>query len=47
MVEDAPAIFLFNDEMFVLVNDRVQGITGTAMDLYIPGDLLLESIFLE
>jgi len=47
MVEDAPAIFLFNDEMFVLVNERVQGITGTAMDLYIPGDLLLESIFLE
>ena len=47
MVQDAPAIFLFNDEMFVLKNSRVQGITGTAMDLYFPGDLMMESIYLK
>jgi len=47
MVEDAPAIFLFNDEMFVLVKDSVKGITGTAMDLYVAGDLFLADVYIE
>jgi len=47
MVADAPAIFLFNDEMFVLKKDGVKGITGTAMDLYTPGDLFLEDVYIE
>lgn len=47
MVADAPAIFLFNDEMFVLKNARVEGLVGTAMDLYVPGDLSLASIYIK
>ena len=47
MVADAPAIFLFNDEMFVLKSDRVEGITGTAMDLYVPGDMFLDEVYLK
>jgi len=47
MLEDAPAIFLFNDEMFILKNERVKGIVGTAMDLYIPGDMFLANIYLD
>jgi oligopeptide transport system substrate-binding protein len=47
MVADAPAVFLFNDEMFVLKSDRVEGITGTPMDLYVPGDMFLDEVYLK
>lgn len=47
MRKDAPAIFMFNDEMFVLKKNRVEGLVGTAMDLYIPGDLFLSQIELS
>ncbi|MDY6835043.1 MAG: peptide ABC transporter substrate-binding protein [Chloroflexota bacterium] len=47
MVQDAPAIFMFNDEMYALKKTSVKGVVSTAMDLYFPGDLFLSQIELS
>jgi ABC-type transport system substrate-binding protein len=38
IVDDCPALFMFNRERFYLVNPRVQGLTPTGMDGGVMGD---------
>ena len=44
LLQDAPVVFLFNEESLFLTKPWVQGLTPTGMDDFSPGDLFLDQV---
>jgi oligopeptide transport system substrate-binding protein len=47
VVDDAPVLFMFYRERFVLVKPHVQGLKYTGMDGDVPGDMFFANVYIE
>jgi oligopeptide transport system substrate-binding protein len=47
VVDDAPVLFMFYRERFVLVNPHVKGLKNTGMDGDVPGDMFFANVYIE
>jgi oligopeptide transport system substrate-binding protein len=47
IVDDAPVLFMFYRERFVLVKPHVQGLKYTGMDGDVPGDMFFANVWIQ